>query len=113
MKYKQLQKETNYSPLTEGTLNDDKAVLEMLERLQTIKPGERVTYFQGVTGIVNRAYINEGDHIAHAIWNYLNTKKRMKIRGNETVDYYYDLVFLSEKVNNFPDNIFNYIVVGK
>ena len=116
MKYKQLQREQNYNPLTEESFKNDDAVTEMLERLQNIKKGERITYFQGKVGIVNRVYINESDNIAAAIWNYLKTKKRKKIRGSETVDYFYDLVFLSEKIKRDDktlDYVFDYIVVGK
>lgn len=107
---KKLIREIDYRPLTEATINNQKRVDEMVKRLQNIKPGERITYFSGCVGEVNRH-----DSPAAALWEQLKKFEHAIKKGKaEGFTYHYSAVFLSEKIVTRPGcNVFDYMVVGK
>lgn len=107
---KKLMREIDYRPLTDKTINNLFLVAAMVKRIQNIKPDERITYFSGCVGEVNRH-----DSPAAALWEQLKKFEHAIKKGKaEGFTYHYSAVFLSEKIEIHPGcNVFDYMVVGK
>jgi len=108
MKYKKLQREKNYNPLTVKTIGNGHAINEMVARINAIQPGERVTYYSGVTPWHQAKHTAE----ALALRQLLDgCVPKLDDRKREVHAPEKPLIFLSENLGALAG--FDYIVVGK